>query len=419
MTNIDIELHRGQIELLQDPHKYKVAVMGRRWGKSRAVTYNLLVKSLGFKGRVDPVSPQVVMGALPTAIQARKILWKPLYSLATTTFAHHFEYINKSEMLLVPKGGKPAINIVGANDQNGDRIRGTRLYYFSGDEYQDYHPKVLDDVILPAMADTDESSLLLTGTPKGKLNILYQAYMMEQTDAECWKSFNRRTEDNPFIRREEIARMKRVLPPRVYEQEMCASFMDFEGKVYSELNEDNLIPTIGNLLFSYYIFGVDWGEKHPAVSVFGVYKNADGDECYVYVNGWTNSDDRVILWDTFLDILLKLNARYKPKVVLCDPSRPASILELRKYMPSVAGYNPIEDGLSQLHSLMYQQRLLYAETVEPLGFKSYTGKDAWSEAMAYRRATARDGSITGTIADNQVDHVTDSTRYALARKKPL
>lgn len=419
MPKIDIPLHSGQIEVITDPHKYKVSVNGRRWGKSRLQTYNLLLKSLSFKGRTDPVSTEKCLGALPTAVQARKILWTPLYNLAKTVFKDHIEYINRSQMLIVPKGDKPPIQIVGANDSGGDGLRGQRIYYFAGDEVQDFSPIVLDDVVLPAMADTDNSSLLLTGTPKGKLNLLYRLFMMEQEDEENWKSFNYRTEDNPFIRRSEIERMKKTLPPRAYEQEMCASFINFEGRVFTELNEGNLVKTVGGLDFQYYMLGVDWGEKHPAVCVFGVYKNTFGEEVYTYVNGWTNTEDTVVLWDTFLEVLLKIKARYQPKVVFCDPSRPASILELRKYLPAISGYNPIEDGISQMHSLIYQHRILYCIECENLGFKPYTGQDAWEEARAYRRDTNKDGVVMPIIKAGQKDHVTDASRYCLARKKPL
>jgi hypothetical protein len=87
-------------------------------------------------------------------------------------------------------------------------------------------------------------------------------------------------------------------------------------------------------------------------------------------------------------------------------------------MPAVSGYNAIEDGLSQMHNLIYQQRLMFVEEVEPLGFRAYSGKDLWSEAMAYRRQTAKDGTVLQSIEPGQFDHATDALRYALARKKP-
>jgi hypothetical protein len=58
-------------------------------------------------------------------------------------------------------------------------------------------------------------------------------------------------------------------------------------------------------------------------------------------------------------------------------------------------------------------------TVDVLpGFKPYAGKEAYSELMAYRYATAKDGTVTQVIAPGQKDHMTDAIRYAIARKKP-
>jgi len=418
MPEILVPLHAGQMALLTDNHRYKVAVMGRRWGKSRSVTYNLILKALGFKGKVDPVSPEMVLGALPTAVQARKILWKPLLSLATTTFKDHFEYINRSQMLLVPKYGKPSIQIVGANDSNGDGLRGQRIYYFSGDEYQDFNASVLDDVIMPAMADTPYSTLMLTGTPKGKLNILYHAFMREQED-KAWKSFTQTTADNPHISRSEIERMQKTMPPRTYQQEMCASFVEFQGRVYTELTEENLLQNGNAIEYSHYIAGCDFGDINPAVVIFGVHKNVEGEESYVLVNGWYNQTEKPILFEDFMQVVRALNERYHPKVFLCDPSRPSQILQMRADVPAISGYNPIAEGISQVHSLIYQKRLVVSTTVTPMpGFKSYAGKEAYSELLSYRYATARDGTVTQVIAPGQKDHMTDAIRYAIARKKP-
>jgi hypothetical protein len=416
MPDVTISMHERQLEIFEDQARNKVVVCGRRFGKSRLVTYNLILKSLLFPGEIDPASQQIVLGALPNAVLARKILWRPLYALATTTFRDFFEDINRTQMLLTPKGNKPLIQIVGTNDSNGDGLRGLRLYHASVDEFQDVKPGVLEQVIQPALSDTENSTLMLTGTPKGKLNHLHSAFKMEESHAD-WKSWNLPTILNPFFPAEELEIKRASLPPRIFRQEYEASFESFDNMVYPELTDDNLTNHEPSDPLAY-IWGVDWGEKHPAVVVFSVTKDAQGHEVFTYVSGWTPTENVVILWDTFVSKMMQLKALYPPAIVYCDPSRPASILELRKIVPAIAAYNSIEEGITQVHSLIYQRRLMFLSYPRDAGFTPTTGVQLKDEMTAYYRAKSKDGTILQTIAPNQDDHMTDALRYALARKKP-
>lgn len=413
---VDISLHTTQAQVYQDPHKFRVSVNARRWGKSRLVTYELFLAALGFKGEYDAVSPQVVLGVMPTAIQARKILWEPLVHLATTVFKDYVKSINRTEMVITFRGQTPSIRIVGANDNNGDRLRGLRIYFIAMDEMQNINPTVFDNIIMPAMADTPGSRCLITGTPLGKANILYYMFKRAET-MEDWVSFNFPTSANPYVPKEEIERAKATLTPRDFRQEYEASFESFAGRVYTELDTPNFDNAGSNRTYDYYIMGIDFGDVNPALVIIGVIKDND-DLKYYYVNGWTNTSKNAYPWFSFMSVVERFQQRYQCAVAYCDPSRPSAILELRKIVPTIAGYNRIEEGITQVHSLVFQRRLQFQTQVEHLpGLKCVSGTEAYEEMYTYHYETAKDGTVTAKIADGQVDHITDAIRYSLARKK--
>lgn len=414
---VDIAFHETQMKVFNDTHKFRVSVNARRWGKSRLVTYELILAALGFKGEYDPVSPQVVLGAMPTAVQARKILWEPLVYLATTEFKQYVKAINRTEMVITFRGSVPCIRIVGANDNNGDRLRGLRLYFVALDEMQNINPTVIDNIIMPAMADTPGSRCLITGTPLGKANILYYLFKRQDTMLD-WVSFNFKTSDNPFVSRDEIARARETLAPRDFKQEYEASFESFAGRVYTELDVDSMIPHVTREP-EHYIMGVDFGDVNPAVVILGVNRDETGEDIYTYIQGWSNNTDKVVPNYVFANVVERFQGKYQCSVAYCDPSRPSAILELRKVVPAIAGFNRIDEGVAQIHSLIHQKRLLFAVKTEHIpGLACVNGMQAYEEMYTYHYAIDKDGTITGKIADGQIDHITDAIRYGLARKKP-
>ncbi|MGA0200994.1 MAG: hypothetical protein ACO3NK_18090, partial [Prochlorotrichaceae cyanobacterium] len=83
-------LHKTQAEVFADFARFRVVVCGRRWGKSRlALRTGLMAAMLGLPnstgGRIryaySPESPPIVVFAMPTLTQCKKIFWKPLLNL--------------------------------------------------------------------------------------------------------------------------------------------------------------------------------------------------------------------------------------------------------------------------------------------------------------------------------------------------
>lgn len=412
---MDIRLHKGQMRVFKDPHRFRVTVNGRRWGKTALGVTELIFRSLTYPGVVDPKFPIYCLGVLPTANQARAILWKPLMAFCSQSdITPLIAKINQTSMEITLYN-HVVIRVVGANDNNGDRLRGLKVYFALLDEMQDIRPAAFYEVIRPAMSDTPGSRALFTGTPKGKQNILYELANFNHSD---WVFHSSPTWENPIIPREEIETARITLPPRLFAQEYEASFIDFPGKIYSELDQDNLyygeLPKLDLV-----VMGVDFGDLHPALAVLG-----RAGRTYYFLEGWSpnrNPREAMPIPDPVLHSnIRRLVSKWNVSATYCDPSRPSSILAIRQLgdLPglsnAIAGYNPIWEGIGQVHALISQKNILFTQGQQDKVKDALDGTDVYELHQAYHRETDKDGYFKDIPADGYFSHIVDATRYALA-----
>lgn len=340
---------------------------------------------------------------MPTLKQARKIFWKPLLNVLTN---HPLvRSINKSEMSIQLVGDRPEILVLGVNDQDGDRLRGLRIAGFLGDEMQDVKRGIVDEVIIPAMGDTPGSFAFFTGTPKGKINNLYDLDMRSR-QFEDWRSHHFFATDNPHLPRAEIERARLILPPRVFRQEYEASYEDFPGKIFDQL-EDRHKAHYMPQVYERTALGIDWGDTNAALVVCGL---RDGK--WWAVETWRNTTGETILEDVFLGEAVRLVTQWGCSRAYADPSRPASILKWQSVLEPLGcsllpAFNGISEGNQTINSLLYQNRLFISDLLE----------DFWEELNSYHRKQDRDGNILDAVADGQKDHRCDSLRYILATEE--
>jgi hypothetical protein len=338
---------------------------------------------------------------MPTLKQARKIFWKPLLNVLTN---HPLvKSINKSELSIQLIGDRPEILVLGVNDQDGDRLRGLRIAGFLGDEMQDVKRGIIDEVIIPAMGDTPNSFALFTGTPKGKVNNLYDLDMRSR-QFEDWRSFHFFATDNPHLSRAEIERARQTLPPRVFRQEYEASYEDFPGKIFDQLEERHLV-TYRPETFERTAIGIDWGDTNAAMVICGKRDNK-----WWLVDSWQNLSGETILEDEFLAEALRMVQFWGCSRGYADPSRPASILKWRSHLEPLGcslfeAFNGISEGNQTINNLLYQNRLFVAD------------ERVWDELNSYHRKQDRDGTILDKVADGQMDHRCDSLRYLIATEE--
>lgn len=380
----------------------------------------------------NPVSPPVVILAEPTLVMARRLLWKPLQNLLT---GHKtVKSISKSEFTITFDNPDPYrfympdLVVMGLNDGDGDRARGSRIWHIGGDEWQDWKPSIFGEIIQPALSDTKGSTALLTGTPKGKVNHLYGAFENAiAADPYTWQAFKFKSIDNPYLKAEDIALLEATLSPRLFRQEMEASFETFEGQFFETLSDRHIISN--NELpneFTYRILSVDWGAVNPrALVVCGIIK--DGFYHWFVVDEWRvpkNMQGQAILEDDFIYECHKLAMKWQINRCFGDPSRPDAIKSLRMWKPKEwqhidnfknyctearGATNDFIKGIDLMSSDFYHERIKIVDTL-PLFFE---------ECQSYHRKKDKYGSITDAEADNQVTHGIDCLRYAIASMPPV
>lgn len=121
--------------------------------------------------------------------------------------------------------------------ENYESIRGDGYHFIVIDEAADAlrNPKMWTDAIRPALSDTNGYALII-GTPKGQ-ELFFQLFNRgNDPEYPDWESFHAKTEDNPYIPKEEIEAAKKELPEDTFLQEYDAHFLEESAGVFRRLN---------------------------------------------------------------------------------------------------------------------------------------------------------------------------------------
>ena len=220
MAELNWSLLPWQIEVWQDPHRFKVIAAGRRCGKS-----NLAIKMLLAKALEAPEGSAVVYVA-PTLGQARQIAWDALLDQGRPVIKQ--AHVNNMDITLVT-GRK--IHIRSA--ENPDALRGLKLYFCVIDEAAFVKEDLFTKILRPALADLKGEAVLIS-TPDGR-NWFYDAFMTGSSGKSAdWKAWHLTTRDNPTIDPEEIEAAKKSLSSFHFKQEFEASFTNSGSGMFKE-----------------------------------------------------------------------------------------------------------------------------------------------------------------------------------------
>jgi hypothetical protein len=256
-------LSNAQDAIANDPHRFRVVVAGRRFGKT-----HLSIRELCYHAR-KPDSE--VWYVAPTYRQAKQIVWRKLkHKLQDLKWV---QKINESELTITLKNGSN-ISLKGAD--NADSLRGIGLDFLCCDEFADIDPEAWYEVLRPTLADREGKALFI-GTPKGMGNWAHDLYTMPIENPEQWSSFQFTTIEGGNVKPEEILAAKRDLDERTFRQEFLATFETYSGRIYYAFDRKaNTIPPDAIDLSVIYI-GMDFNID-PMSAVVAV---RQGDNLYV------------------------------------------------------------------------------------------------------------------------------------------
>jgi hypothetical protein len=262
--------HEHQLEIHNCNKRFRVLVCGRRWGKTIFAINELIKRAMTNSGDYWYIAP--------TYRQAKLIAWVKLKYYAVEQIV---KKINEADLLITFINGS-TIRLLGAD--NEDSLRGVGLKGVVLDEFADFKRTTWETVIRPMLSDYQGWAIFL-GTPKGKLNPLYEKFIrdIEKSDShyltitgdsieadENYKSFQFKMSDNPYISKEEIEIARKELAPQYFRQECEASFENYTGVIYKEFDTSKHIIKEFDLKDWYNIYiGIDTG-RYTAISFIAI-----------------------------------------------------------------------------------------------------------------------------------------------------
>jgi hypothetical protein len=287
-------LSKAQDAIATDPHRFRVVVAGRRFGKT-----HLSIRELCYHARTPN---QEVWYVAPTYRQAKQIVWRKLKNKLQDL--NWTKKVNESELTILLKNGSQ-ISLKGAD--NADSLRGVGLDFMVMDEFADVDEEAWTEVLRPTLADKEGKALFI-GTPKGIGNWAHDLYTMPQEQPGTWSSYQYTTLDGGNVKPEEIEAAKRDLDERTFRQEFMATFETYSGRIYYAFDRKvNTVPPSTMDLSIIYI-GMDFNID-PMSAVVAV---RQGDSLYVI-------DELRMFSSNTAEIVEEIKSRYSKSKIFVYP----------------------------------------------------------------------------------------------------
>lgn len=294
--------HKFQKEILDDKHRYKVVVCGRRFGKTSFSINELLDKALSNENTI-----YWYVG--PTYKQAKMIAWQMLEDILATLPEELVQRKNEAELKLVLQNGS-RIEIKGAD--NEDSLRGVALDGVVLDEYAFMKSHVFTKIIRPMLADRKGWAIFI-GTPYG-FNHFHEFYERGQGRDREWKSWRFRSIDNPFIDPAEIEAARAEGPAEVFAQEWEADFRMFKGLIYKDFDKDLHVKEKEISLGSTFYRAMDFGATNPTACLW---IEVDRDDNIYVFDEYYESGHSI---DYHAGVILARHPNFEYRATFGDPS---------------------------------------------------------------------------------------------------
>jgi len=291
-------LSPAQNKVAEDPHRFRVVVAGRRFGKTF-----LAIRELAYHARLPD---QEVIYVAPTYKMAKNIVWRKLKNRLTDL--RWVQKYNETELKLELKNGS-SISLKGAD--NYDSLRGTGNHFIVLDEFADIDPEAWYETLRPTLSDTGGKALFI-GTPKGIGNWSYEIYQNSLEDPQSWSSWQFTTVEGGNVPESEILQAQRDLDERTFRQEYLATFETYSGRIYYAFDRAHNVQVYNNRIPDVLYIGMDFNID-PMSAVIAVRK---GDSLHVI-------DEIRMFSSNTQEAVDEIKSRYPSSKIWCYPD-PAS-----------------------------------------------------------------------------------------------
>lgn len=388
------KFHPAQEKIAQDPHRFRVARCGRRFGKSWLAAYEMFVRAVA----ID--NARIVYYA-PTRDDARDIMWRVLKEVAEPLIIGD---PNESRLELTIKnrhGTSSMIILYGweALQERGKGV-GVKNHFAVLDEVSKYTNFEFgwQEILRPTLMDVKGEALFISTT--NGFNHFYDLCNKELSDND-YKTFHFSSYDNPHIPVEEIEKMKMEMTEDRSAQEIYAEFRKKEGLVYKEFVRERHLTTEEPTEVMYSIAGVDFGFTHPTAAIT---IKKDYNSVYWITDEWVHTGKTE-------DEVVEYVAAQRYSKVYPDPENASAIAALKKRGVNarqvIKGKGSILSGIQTVRELLKQNRLKInnkcsnvIESFEKYSYQETKGNQTPNEIPAHDFSDPLDAIRYALVSDD-------------------
>jgi phage terminase large subunit len=389
-------LSNAQEKICSDNNRFRVAVTGRRFGKTHCAMRELA------KHASEP--DQQVWYVAPSYRMAKGIVWDQFKNKLKDL--RWIDQSNEAELKLRLKNGS-VIHLKGAD--NPDSLRGVGLDFIVMDEFQDIEPRVWTEVLRPTLSDKGGKAMFL-GTPRGVGSWSHSMYTMAQ-ETEDWGSHTYTTLEGGNVPEDEIEQAKRDMDMKTFEQEYLATFNTYSGQVYYNFDRDTTVKPFAGTVHEIHC-GIDFNVDPMSVCIATI----EGSQVHFH-------DEVVMKGSNTDEVCDELKRRYPNARIVMYPD-PAgrqrktsaggrtdiSILQNAGFKVNVRNaHTPIRDRVNSVNSKLKNSNGIASLFVDPKCKQIINSL----ERMVYKPGT----SIIEK--DGELDHMADAVGYLIDFLFPL
>ena len=303
------KLHPSQRQLITAP-RHVIARCGRRWGKTEGAV-NKILRAMRDKTGLylwygQSWDNDGMLRAERLFLSRMRYIWRAYEGV--WDIPEKMYYSRKRREMKHPEGSilrfKTAQNPEGGR---GDGLQGVVL-----DECAHYDEEIFTQIVRPAVMRS-RGWICMLSTPRG-MNWFFAHWQRVENNPE-WLRIHAKSEDNPYIPKEEIEAARLETPEEKFRQEYLAEFVDAGWGVFSGLDKviDDSIEIPGHPREGgQYVFGVDFAKVHD----------------YTVIAVWDLDRKALVHFDRFNRIaydkqeerIEKLYRRWQPERIICDNS---------------------------------------------------------------------------------------------------
>ena len=390
-------LSPAQQAIAADDKRFRVAVCGRRFGKT--------FLSIREMARFARYPGKKIVYIAPSYRQAKSIVWEDLKTRIIGINWH--TKINESELSIVLKNGS---KIMLRSADNYDSMRGLGLDFVVFDEFADMAPEVWSSVIRPALSDRQGHALFI-GTPRGFSN--WSKDLFDQgidPDFPDWSSYSYTSIEGGNIPPEEIEAARVDLDARTFREEYEATFEQYKNNIYYSFNKSlHSTSTESVQPKEKILLGCDFN-VNPLAAVIGVMRP----------NGIHITEDLEIYGSNTYELVQEVKNRYPDNPIIA--------------FPDASGGNSNTKGISDHRILQNAGFTLKAPRANPpvkdriaavnSAFQSADGSTKlWLNSRCKRLAECLEKQVykeeTRIPEKGVYDHLTDALGYAVHSIYPI